>query len=162
MRSELTSKRARGMTLIEVIVAVTVISISITAVLGLMSAIAVRSAGAVVGTQSQAIAAAYLSEILAKSYQDPTGAGEVGRQNFDDVLDYNGLDELGARDCTDTAIAGLNQYRVRVTVTTVDFGSPAPKAVPARRVDVSVTDPTGLTILMTGYRTSYTGQVMRW
>lgn len=161
MRSELSVDRQGGMTLIEVIVAITIISISMTAVLGLLSAIAVRSAGAVVGTQSQSIAAAYLDEILSKSYQDPNGVSEVGRQNFDDVLDYDGLDELGARDCTNTTIAGLSLYRVRVTVTTVQLGSPAPKAVTARRVDVSVTDPMGVAILLSGYRTNYAGQVMR-
>jgi MSHA pilin protein MshD len=162
MRTEPKVRRMRGVTLIEVIVAMTVISICVTAVLGLLSAIAVRSAGAVAGTQAQSVAMAYLDEILSKAYQDPNGVSESGRQNFDDVLDYNGLDETGATDCTNTEITGLGLYRVRVTVSTVQFGSPAPKAVSARRIDVRVTDPTGVTILLSGYRTSYTGQVMRW
>jgi MSHA pilin protein MshD len=111
----------RGMTLIEVIVAITVIGICMTALLGLLSTIAVRSAGVLVGVQSTAIAGAYLDEILAKAYQDPDGVGEAARQSFDDVLDYGGLDET-ARDCTGTAPAELSAYRVRVSVTTVQLG----------------------------------------
>lgn len=161
MRRAGTRRRARGATLIEVIVAISVIALSMTAVLGLLSAIAVRSTHPMLATQSASIAGAYLEEILSKAYQDPDGVNEAGRQNFDDVLDYDGLDELGARDHTGAVIAGLAGYRVRVSVMSLQLGSPASRATTARRVDVRVTDPSGITTLLSGYRTDYIGQILR-
>lgn len=155
----LSAKRAAGMTLIEVVIAITVMAVCVTAVVGLLSSIAIRSASSMVAEQSTEIASAYLEEILSKAYTDPDGVNEAGRQNFDDVRDYNGLIDNGARDHTGTAIAGLDQYRVQVIVTTVQIG--APNNVPVRRADVRVTGPNGAIVRLLGHRANYAGQVLR-
>jgi MSHA pilin protein MshD len=83
-------------------------------------------------------------------------APEASRDLFDNVCDYNGLDDSGARDQFGAAIAGLSPYRVRVTV---DSASAVLGALtgPANveRVDIRVTHPLPLDITLTGYRTSY-------
>jgi MSHA pilin protein MshD len=148
-------RRARGATLVELVIAIVVISIAVTAVLGLLSTIAVRSAGAMGATQSASIASAYLEEALSKAFQDPNGP-EAGRMNFDDVMDYNFTD-VGARDTTGALVPGLDQYTVQITAASVALGA-EPNVV---RVDVRVTAPNGNVTRLSGFRTNYTGQVVR-
>ena len=159
MRDPGMRKRARGATLIELIVATVVVGIAVTSVLGLLSAISVRSAAAMMSTQAESLASAYLDEALSKAFTDPDLAPEVGRQFFDDVNDYNFVDN-GARDCQNNAIAGLGQYQVQVGTAPVQLGV-APDMTPAVRVTVTVTDPTGATTRLEGFRTNYAGQVLR-
>lgn len=149
-------KRAHGATLIELIIAITVIAIAVTAVLGLLSAISMRSAGAMTSTQAASVASAYLDEALSKAYQDPDGIAEAARANFDDVRDYNFVDN-GVRDANGNLVAGLGQYTVQITAALAALGA-VPNAI---RVDVQVTSPNGTVTLLTGFRTSYAGQVLR-
>jgi hypothetical protein len=115
-----------------------------------------RSAGAMSATQAAAIASAYLDEALSQAYQDPDGIVEAGRANFDDVRDYNFVDN-GARDANGNLVAGLGQYTVQITAALAALGA-VPNAI---RVDVQVTSPNGTVTLLTGFRTSYAGQVLR-
>lgn len=155
-RRECTKARARGTTLIELVIAITVIAMAVAAVLGLLSAISIRSADAMISTQAASIASAYLDEALSKAYQDPDGIVEVGRTNFDDVRDYNFVDN-GARDAAGSLVPGLNQYTVQISAALAPLGA-IPDAI---QVDVHVTAPNGAGILLTGFRTNYGGQVVR-
>lgn len=148
------ARLTRGTTLVELVVAMTVVAIAVTSVLGLLSAISVRSAGAMTSTQAAAIASAYLDEALSKSYAQT--AGPAARPLFDDVRDYNFVD-VGARDANGAAIPGLGQYTVQIQAGLAPLGA-VPDAI---RVDVTVTDPNGTTTLLTGFRTNYGGQVVR-
>ena len=153
-RTAYSARRSRGMTLIELIIAITVIAIAVTSVLGLLSSIAVRSANALVSTQSAAIASAYLDEALSKAYTPAANA--AGRANFNDVLDYNFTD-VGARDANNNAIPNLNAYTVQINAGLAVLGA-IPDAI---RVDVTVTAPNGAVTRLTGFRTSYVGHVIR-
>jgi MSHA pilin protein MshD len=148
--------RESGTTLVELVIAITVIAMAVTAVLGLLSAISMRSTDAMISTQAASIASAYLDEALSKAYQDPDGVAEVGRANFDDVRDYNFVDN-GARDAAGNLVPGLNQYTVQISA-----GLAALDTIPdAIQVDVRVTAPNGTISLLTGFRTNYSGQVVR-
>jgi MSHA pilin protein MshD len=60
------------------------------------------------------------------------------------------LVDVGARDQFGNAIAGLGQYTVSVTVGAGTLGGiPGPSV---RRIDVSVQHPSGVTVLLSGYR----------
>lgn len=143
----------RGATLIELTISIVVIAIAASAVLGLLSRTAGRSADAMVMSQAVAIAEAYLEEIALKSYADPDGAdGESTRSAFDDVDDYNGLVDNGARDQFGTALTSLTQYRVAVSVATSTALTGVPQA-DAERIDVRVTYPGNGVVLLTGYKT---------
>ncbi len=109
--------RERGVTLIELVISIVVIAIAASAVLGVLSRSVGRSADSMVMSQAVAIAEAYLEEITLRPFADPDGVdGEVNRADFDDVDDYNGLVDVGARDQFGAAIAALSQYTVAVTV----------------------------------------------
>lgn len=152
-------KHAAGMTLIEVIIALVVIATCIVGVLGLLTSLATRSAEAPVHAQATSIAIAYLEEILAEPYVDSGPDGETARALFDDVDDYDNLDDSGARNQFGTPLAGLTQYRVQVRIVPVQLGL-APNSIAARRVDVTVTPPASAAVMLSGYRTQYVGQVL--
>ena len=140
-----------GFTLIEVIVSIVVLAIAVAGVLGGLSAIAVRSASAMVNAQAVAIASSYLSEVL----QKPFGAsdGKVVRSQLDVVDDYAGLTDVGVHAQTGAAVPGLGQYTVTVQVQPGALG-----AVPAaelREIDVTVSDASGVLVVLSGYRTRY-------
>ena len=152
-------KRQRGMTLVELIISIVIIGIAASALFSAMASITARSADPMLRQQALAIAEAYLEEILTQPYLDPSTGNECpsapgNRALFDNVCDYNGLNDNGARDSSGNALAGLSNYRVQVAVA----NGAAWNGVPAGAVlsvDVSVTDPQGQALLLRGYRTRY-------
>ena len=140
--------RQLGVTLVELVISIAVISIAVAAVLGVLSMLSTSSADAMVRNQAVAIASAYLEEIRGKDF---TANGVPGsRDLYDDVSDYNGLVDAGARDQFGNAIAGLGQYTVSVTVGAGTLGGIPGASV--RRIDVNVQHPSGVTVLLSGYR----------
>ena len=160
-----------GFSLIELIVAVVIIG---TAVVGIMSAtsfLSARSADPAIQEQALLIGEAYLEEILLKPFLD-SSAGIVnvcpapeagGRSAYDNVCDYNGLTNAGARDQFNNPVSGLETYTVTVTVTgdaTVTLGPASSQinntgVLRVLRVDVRVQGPGATDMTLTGYRTNY-------
>jgi MSHA pilin protein MshD len=144
----------RGVTLIELIVAMVVISIALTGVLLVINYTTLHSADPVLRHQAIAIAEAYMEEISLKNFADPDADGEGGRALFDDVDDYNNLVNNGAVDQNGNAIVGLGNYTVSVTVVHQPYG-PVGLTVPGLRIDVTVVDPAGESLTLTGFRANY-------
>jgi MSHA pilin protein MshD len=142
-----------GVTLIELCISIVVIAIAAGAVLGVLSRSVGRSADAMIMSQAVSVAEAYLEEITSKPFVDPDGVdGETLRTDFDDVDDYNGLVDVGARDEFGVPIASLSRYTVAVTV----VPSVALTGVPgadAERVDVRVTYAPSVTVTLSAYKT---------
>jgi MSHA pilin protein MshD len=149
--------RNRGFTLIELIVSIAVISIAVTGVLGILSDVSVRSGQSLVQAQATQIASAYLNEVLSRPFADPDGTPiEPFRALFDDVADYNGLVNVGARDQFNNPIPGLTQFTVTVQVSTPPAGTLGAVPQPSMfLVTVSVTHPTGVLVVLNGYRTQH-------
>jgi MSHA pilin protein MshD len=150
-------RRERGATLIELTLSIVVIAIAASAVLGLLSRTVSRSADAMVMSQAVAIAESYLEEITLKSYADPDGAdGEGSRSAYDDVDDYNGLNDDGVRNQFGAAVPPLAAYRVQVSVVASTSLTGVPSA-DAQRIDVRVTYPKDgaalQSVRLTGYKT---------
>jgi MSHA pilin protein MshD len=142
----------RGTTLIELVVAITIISIAVLSVMSLFSAVAARSGSLLVTEQATAIASAYLDEITSKPFVDPAGTdGEAARNAFDDVDDYNRLPDLVVRNSQGVAVAGLDQYTVTVAVT--DSALNTVPANQSKRVDVTVRHSTGVSVSLSAFRT---------
>ncbi|MDB4470800.1 prepilin-type N-terminal cleavage/methylation domain-containing protein [Deltaproteobacteria bacterium] len=146
-----------GVTLIELVVVMIVISVALAGVLGVMNYSVTHSADPMLRQQAIAIAEAYMEEITLKEYLDPdTGtlcpAPEASRDLYDNVCDYNGLNDSGAEDQNGTAISGLESYIVDVTVASQAFGTPAINGV---KIDIDVTDPAGESFILSGYRAPY-------
>ncbi|MCC7412156.1 MAG: type II secretion system protein [Gammaproteobacteria bacterium] len=141
--------RLRGVTLIELIVSIVVLSVAITGIVLAVVSVTQRSADPMVQEQASAIAQAYLEEVMLRPFCDPdldvdtdpatplacpidctgpvcgacrgAGAGtEAARPLYDDICDYDGLATSGAFDQTGAALPGLGGYQVTVEV--VDSG----------------------------------------
>jgi MSHA pilin protein MshD len=149
--------RARhcGFTLIELIVAVTVVGIAAATIMGAIAAAASRSADPMLQQQAIAIAQAYLDEIGQRWVVDPNGTPpNTGRGSWDLVDQYNGLVDVGAKDQFGNAIAALSAYTVSVSVSQTS-ALPGISAAAARRIDVTVTNGPAVNVTLSGYRTNY-------
>lgn len=141
----------RGVSLIELVVAIVVIGIAISCVLGLLTSQASQSGNGMIYSQATHIAQSYLDEVLQKSFNDPDGINEVGRQNFDDVDDYKALSNVGARDQRNNLISGQGAFTVTISVGPGSLGGLPANQV--KRVDVTVQHTTGVIVTLSGYRT---------
>ncbi len=147
------------MSLIELVVAIVVVAICLTGAFALVDTTVRRSVDPMLERQATAIAEAYLEEILQQAYHDPDDATvcpdpEPDRTLFDNVCDYDGLLDAGARSQGGSAVAGLEGYRVRVDVDrTATLGDLSGDAV-VLRVDVEVTDPLGRVVRFSAYRSN--------
>jgi len=155
-----------GLTLIELIVVMIVISVALVGVMSVINYTTRHSADPVLRHQAIAIAEAYMEEIVLKAFLDPdTGdicpAAESRRYLYDNICDYNGLDDEGARNPIkpDTPIEGLKKYDVKVNISRqkiTDTGFVSDNSSDdALRIDVTVIDPAGESLTLSGYRANY-------
>lgn len=171
------ARRQAGVTLVEMVIFIMIVSLSVAGILIVMTATTQRSADPMVQQQALLIAESYLEEILHKRFRDeePTLATTIcpapevgGRGSYDNVCDYHGLnDTAGAVDQLGNTVTGLTAYNVSVSVTgTVgDATALGPTisqinntgALRILRVDVEVThdDTPDFQMRLTGYRTNY-------
>jgi MSHA pilin protein MshD len=155
-------RRQGGVNLIELIIAIVVISIATTGVL-LVYATAVRySADPMIQQQALAVAEGYLDEILSRPVNDPdgvateTGGAEAGetRATYDDMQDYDNIidsppqNQLGSTDWNLDGQPDLPGYTVTVDVLPNQIVNGATMA----RVDVTVSFPPVVNFTLTGYR----------
>ena len=151
-----------GFTLIEVLVTVVVLAIAATAIMNVFISTVRSSADPLLQQQAIAIASAYMEEIQGLNFADPvvaeSGGPEAGetRASYNDVQDYNGLTDNGAKDQSGAAISGLSAYQVSVSVSGHTLtGTASIAASNAMRIDVTVTHPAIDAITLSGYRTNY-------
>lgn len=145
--------RQHGVTLVELLVSIVIVSIAASGVLGVLSMTTAASADPMIRHQAAAIAEAYLEEIMLKPISDPDGVdGEAARADFDDLDDYNGLVDTGVRDQFGAPIAALGSYNVGVSVAP-SSGLPSVPVADALRVDVVVTHGSDINFVLSGYRT---------
>lgn len=156
--------RQTGFTLIEVVMAILIIGSAFVGILSVSRFTTQHSADPMLQAQAIKIAQSYLEESLAKAFVDPTSntvcpTPPASRSAYDNVCDYNGLSDTGARDQLDNPIAALSDYNVAVTVkrdssvtlNTINNIS----AIRVLRVDVVVTGPLSTTVALSGYSTNY-------
>lgn len=159
-------RRQRGVNLIELVIAIVVISIASTGVLLVYASAVSHSADPMIRQQALAVGEAYLDEILSRQVCDPddggtpcateTGGAEAGetRDLYDDLQDYAGLNDSpplnqnGSADWDGNGQPDLPGYAVAVTVTPNQLVN----GVPMARVDVRVTYPPVVDFTLTGYR----------
>ncbi len=142
--------RHSGFTLLEIITTVVVIAVAAPTLMSVFSSTIQTSADPMFQHQALSIAEAYMEEILLKDFAI---GPETTRANFDDVRDYNGLNDIGARDQANNLIAGLNDYTVSVTVANDGLNGIA--AADSLRIDITVSHALIDDILLSGYRVNY-------
>jgi MSHA pilin protein MshD len=145
------TKDNQGFTLVELIVSIVVVSIALGGVLMVMNHTTAHSADPMLQHQAVAIAESYLEEVLLHAYSDPDGiGGEGARRLFDDLGDYDGLTDVGARDQNGTAIAGLEAYTVFIDIADVTLNG-----VACKKATVQVSHSADVDLTLSGYRTNY-------
>ena len=142
--------RLSGFTLLEIITTVVVIAVAAPTLMSVFSSTIQTSADPMFQHQALSIAEAYMEEILLKDFAI---GPETVRANFDDVRDYNGLTDVGARDQANNLIAGLNDYTISVTVINDSLNGIA--AADSLRIDLTVSHAMIDDILLSGYRVNY-------
>jgi MSHA pilin protein MshD len=144
---------SHGVTLVELVVSIVVIGAALAGVMVVIVRNTSTSADPLIWHQAVAIGEAYLEEILTKNF---TADGvEASRDLYDDVMDYNGLNESPPSDQNGIPILALASYTANVQVISEPLGNPAIAAANVWRVQVTVTNPAGGTIVVSGYRTNY-------
>jgi MSHA pilin protein MshD len=148
--------RQGGFTLIELVVALVIIAAAASTIVGLMASISSKSAEAMQQVQAVAIADAYMREIISRPFTDPAAPyNELNRAGFDDVNDYEFLNEIGARDRTGIAIPRLQDYQIFIRVEPIPLG-PGGAQVAAgrsRQITVRATSPSGRVVVLSAFRT---------
>jgi len=143
-------RRAAGMTLVEIIIAIVVVGIALAAIMSVFVVTTQHSADPMARVQAQILAEGYLDEVLLKRFYDTSTSrvcpgGAPSHANY--VCGYNGLSE--------TPIAG---YTANVAVTSAGVtlnGLNNASVIRVLQVDVTVTGPGSTSINLTAYRTNY-------
>lgn len=165
-----------GFTLIELILAIVILSIGAIAFIRLISQTTASSIDPVIREQANAIAQSYLEETLLNPFCDPDVTtscpvfcsvdnacgvcsnfeGLLNRNLFDDVCDYGNInDNNGAIDQNGGAVInGLEAFNIRITVIDTGItlqGEPSANTLSSAtgqvmRIDVNVTHDTFLTL----------------
>ena len=155
--------KVRGITLVELVMAIALSGILIVGLMTAYSSIVGRSADPMVRTQAIAIAESFLEEASLKPFLDPAtgsrcgGATPASREDYNNVCDYNGYSSTTISLPNGTGVASLNGYAVSISV--VDYASlPSTASQCALQITVTVTSPLNESISLVGYRTDYETQ----
>jgi len=158
------SMRRKSFTLVEIIAVIVILSLAIPTLLMMFTQANLNSITTESVSKASYYAEALMEEIRSKRFDEndnspwsnslgPDG-GEVSRSDYDDVDDYNGLSDHGAHDQNGHLIAGLTSYSIDVSVVPQGFGPPS-MTIAGLKIDVTVIDPGGERLTLTGYRTDY-------
>ena len=156
----------KGMTLVEMVISIVLISIAITAVLSAFSTSMGRSSDPLWKSKSLKLAQLYLDEILSKKYDSSTPLGGIpattscsvassvgNRATFDDVGDFNGVND-SPPELVSGALADYANYRVQVSVSCVG-GEVGLASNNAKRITVTITPPNQSPMPFSVYRGNF-------
>lgn len=154
--------RQRGISLIELIVFIVIISVALAGILLVLNQVTKHSADPLVHKQALATAESLLEEIELQDFVKASGVvatNAVTQANrateYHIVSDYNGFATTGIFPVSGPGIAGLANYNTSVTVTGTALGNIG--AASAAVITVTVTDPRNDSVSISGYRTAYDG-----
>ena len=157
----------RGFTFVELVIAIAVMGIASVTMFQMLGLSLSHQSDSLVQSRTTALAEAYMQEILARRFDAHTPPGGIpacsiratpcslsnafndgeSRANFDDVDDFDGLNESPPLDATGVVRSGFAGYRVQVQVTyptsaqAATFGLDDPGD--AKLVAITVTPPQG-------------------
>jgi len=167
-----TRLKQTGVTLVELVISIVILSIALVAVINVFSLNVGRSADPLWQNKTLKLAQLYLDEILAKPYDDATplgglppvaspscaGLGAEGgesRATYDDVDDYNGVNDMPPVSLIGALDASYASYRVSVTVTCDGTTVSASGNAHAKKVLVQVTPPGESSVAFSAYKGNY-------
>jgi MSHA pilin protein MshD len=144
----------RGFTLIDLILVIIIVAIAIPPMLALFIQMVSGSTFGVTVSRANALASTLREEIQSKKWDESAPppslilGPETGesRAIFDDVDDFDGLDESPPRDSQGAILAGFTGFRQQVSVcyvTNTDFDTCIGGPTMYKQVTVTVTGPEG-------------------
>ncbi|MDH4051350.1 MAG: prepilin-type N-terminal cleavage/methylation domain-containing protein [Rubrivivax sp.] len=174
-------RHARGLSLIELLIFISVVSIALVALLRVFVQATGSGTDPQLRRQALAVAESLLEEVQLMPFTfcdsedanvetaaSPAGcagaadaigpeAGESrgGPPPFDNVNDYNGYSMAGIVDLTNTAVAGLAGYNAIVVVAPAALNTISAGSGDALRITVTVTGPGSTSVTLEGYRSRY-------
>ncbi len=119
---------SQGVTLIELVVSIVIISIAVIGVMSLFLGTTKTSADPMIRAQALAIAQSYMDEIMMQPYSSVVNTSATGtcsdgnppeksnRAKYNDINDYNALNDIGAHDQNGCLINALAGYTITVQV----------------------------------------------
>lgn len=155
------SASQRGISLIELIMFIIIISISLVGILTVMNLVTRSSADPLIRKQALAVAEAMLEEIKLQDLSGSTCVGTLGpnavRTGASSVCNYNGYSSTGIREFTaaNAVVPGLENYNISSVVINHNLGTFGGVPIAAGsgvEITVTVQDPAGETVVVTGYR----------
>jgi MSHA pilin protein MshD len=153
----------RGISLIELIMFIVIVSVALAGILLVMNVTTKNSADPLVRKQALAAAESLLEEVELQDFIRASGAVVAGTVTqgtrasaYHIVNEYNTFATTGIYTVDGiTPIAGLGNYNANVTVANAALGSITSGSGNAVLITVTVTDPQGNQIAIDGYRTAY-------
>lgn len=169
------------MSLIELVVTIVIMAIVLTGIAVLFFDTVKKTPEPVIDIRAAELGQAYLDEILTKRYDENSGQGGTPRCNstdpgskacsttlgpdpgetratYDDVDDYNGLNESPPKDALGNTRTGYANYRVQVSVVYAGTGADGlglASNQDAKLITVTVTSPLGTKMVFSAYRVNY-------
>lgn len=179
--SRAASALQRGVTLIELVIFIVIVSASMTGVISVFVQSTLKSADPLQRRQALAIAESLMEEVqlmpftfcdgddanvetatstagcagAADAIGPEAGEGRYTTPQFDNVNDYHGFSMSGIVDITNTAVTGLSGYTASVSVAASALSTITLASTDALRITVTVTSPNGAVLVLEGYRTRY-------
>ena len=159
-----TRHRQHGISLVELIMFIVIVSVALAGILLVMNVTTKSSADPLVHKQALAVAESLLEEVELQDFIPATGAttpNPVTQTNrasqYHIVNDYQGFNTTGIYTVDGVApITGLGNYNITsVTVVSAALGNITSASNNAKLITVTVTDPQGNAIQISGYRTAY-------
>ncbi|MDD4929471.1 MAG: type II secretion system protein [Gallionella sp.] len=153
--------RARGASLIELIMFIVIVSVAVAGILLVMNVTTSGSADPLLNKQAMVAAYSLLEEVELQDFLPASGAAgaavtQANRASvYHIVNDYHGFNTTGIYSVTDSTSASaiLPTYNASVAVVPMALNGIA--AGSAVQINVTVTSPNGGTVTATGYRTAY-------
>ena len=158
--------RPKGMSLVEAVISMGIVSVMMVAALQMVGASAQTRQAHASQRRAPALARDLMAEILPNAYCEPDDTpvfgpetGETGgdRTAFDDVDDYDGWSSQPPQSKDATSMANLAGWRRDVVVEYVDPGNVSNVSgtnTGLKRITVTVTDPQGRQTVRTALRSS--------
>lgn len=168
--------RQRGVTLVELLIFIVVVSIGVTGVLIAFNSAVTSSADPMLSKQALRLAESTLQEVLQKSYQNdaldaanasstlgctPTTTpscranNPTDRPNYNDVDDYNAYSQSGVTTLDGAVtVTALATYSVSISVDKATATLGTITAPHVKKITVTVTG-RGQTLSLVGYRSNY-------